>query len=78
MNKKDELAALVAAHDPHIIGITETWTHAGIFEAEINLPGYVCYRKDKKHGKGGGVVLYVKSDIISTETTVNGDEHFEL
>ena len=32
---------------PHIIGITESWAHNDITDAELGLEGYVMFRKDR-------------------------------
>ena len=37
-------------------------------QAEISIEGYTIYRKDRcnfKEGKAGGVVLYIRNEIIS-------------
>ena len=31
----------------HIIGITESWAHNDITDAELGLEGYVMFRKDR-------------------------------
>jgi hypothetical protein len=52
----------------HNIGIAETFFRNGVNEAEISIYGYKCYRKDRyvvKEGRQGGVILYVKEDIVS-------------
>ncbi|MFZ2538187.1 MAG: endonuclease/exonuclease/phosphatase family protein, partial [Oscillospiraceae bacterium] len=54
-------------HKISIIGITETWTNMQN-ENCINLPGYNKYVKSRVNRKGGGVALYLNSDLnISTK-----------
>ena len=62
-NKKIELNIIVDDITPHIIGITESWTHNDITYAELGLDGYVMFRKDRIGKKGGGVLLYIKDTI---------------
>ena len=65
---------------PHIIGITESWAHNGITDAELGLEGYVMFRKYRIGKKGGGVILYIKENIpaayevqLSEEADCNED-----
>jgi ribonuclease P/MRP protein subunit RPP40 len=53
-----------------IIGIAETWLGEEVGNVEIRIEGYKIYRKDRsqiKHEKRGGVLLYVKNDIITCD-----------
>ena len=55
-----------------ILGITESWTHAEVGDAEINLMGYQVFRRDRKldisnKTRGGGVLLYVKENLTAYE-----------
>jgi len=46
-----------------IIAVTESWTTPEINDCEL---GFLLFRKDRneiKHGKGGGILLYVSNDI---------------
>ena len=47
INKKNELNIMVDDIKPHIIGITESWAHKDITDAELGLEGYVMFRKDR-------------------------------
>ena len=35
-------------------------------DSELYLDGYDMYREDKKPGKGGGILIYVKDTVTST------------
>ena len=59
VNKKNELYIMVEDIDPHIIGITESWANTDITDAELELTGYVMFRRDRIGRRGGGVILYV-------------------
>jgi len=53
-----------------IIGIAETFLIDEVLQAEISIDVYSIYRKDRcnfKGGKVGGVILYIKNQIISYE-----------
>ena len=55
-------------YDPDVIGITETWLHEHVNNAEISLKGYTTFRNDRQNGrKGGGVILYVRTSLQPTE-----------
>ena len=71
-NKKEELIGILTENKIDILGITESWTHAEIGDAEINLNGYQVFRRDRKldisnKTRGGGVLLYVKENLTAYE-----------
>ena len=66
INKKNELNITVDDIQPHLIGITESWTNNDITGAELGLEGYVMFRKDRM-GRRGGVLLYIKETIPAYE-----------
>ena len=50
--------------NPDIIGITESWCTEVVTNAEISFENYDLFRRDRKNGRrGGGVLLYVKSEL---------------
>ena len=67
INKKTELNIMVDDIKPHIIGITESWANNDITNAELELEGYVMFRKDRIGRRGGGVLLYIKDTIPAYE-----------
>ena len=69
-NKREELNTILIEEDIDILGITESWTHEFIEDAEISFNGYKLYRKDRAESvnedtRGGGVLLYVKNSLRS-------------
>ncbi len=47
-----------------ILCITETKFHSDIIDAEINVPNFTAYRKDRANGKsGGGSCVYVNNTL---------------
>ena len=69
---------MVEDTDPHIIGITESWTNIDISYAELGLTGHVLFRRDRIERRGGRVILYVKESTqayeIKLERDANCDE----
>ena len=50
------------------MAITETWLYQDVTAAEMSFPGFASFRYDRRNGrKGGGVLLYVKEDLIPEE-----------
>ena len=62
--KVDELRVVIndSKSGIHIIAITETWLDKKIEDAEVDIPGYKIYRKDRD-ADGGGVAVYVRNDL---------------
>jgi len=65
-NKLDELRHELVEKDVDLLGIAESWTHVDISDAEISLEGYEMFRRDRGDRRGGGVLLYVKSQYVAT------------
>ena len=68
MSKLIDLASLIAGEDPDLLLLTETWTNKDINSAEISFKDYNIYgrkdRMDTSNGRGGGVIIYVRDNII--------------
>ena len=62
-----------------IAAITETWLHDNLPSSVINIPNYVLIRNDRRGKRGGGVGLYVKSDIqyFMRNDFIDTSPHFE-
>ena len=56
-----------------IIGISETWLHS-TSPPVFNLDNYQLLRSDRKHGKGGGVAMYTRSNL---KNKLRPDLHIE-
>ncbi len=64
-NKINELKIAVSHYNqPHIILITETWFNSNSI---TNIPNYNFYLKNRSTTRGGGVVIYVREDLSSSE-----------
>ena len=68
---------MVADIDPHLIGITESWTNKDIADAELALTCYVMFRKDRQERRGGEVILYIKKSIQAYEITLKSEADCE-
>jgi hypothetical protein len=69
VEKVNELSCMACDIDPDIILVTETWCNVGISDAYLSLQGYELKselrldRSDTGAGRGGGLVVYAKSDL---------------
>ena len=67
LNKVNELASVIATHNPDIVILTETWCNNTITNAFLSIPGYNLEndlrldRTDTANGIGGGILVYVKN-----------------
>ena len=59
------MADLASEKNSLFLGITETWCHSEVLDAELvnNFPGYSVYRKDRETREGGGVCLFLRDDL---------------
>ena len=65
-NKREEIGLLLRNNDIDILGITESWAHKEIEDAELSMEGYTMFRKDrdnKDKARGGGVILYCRDEL---------------
>ena len=72
-NKKDELISYIVEENLDIICITEAWVNEEKFREsrkEYEVDGYIMYLYQRDSRIGGGVVIYVKNSITSSQ--VNG------
>jgi len=70
----DSLLCTVEVLKPDVISLFESWATDEISNGELNIVGYDLYRKNRNNGhKGGGVLLYVKSNLKSANYTPRTD-----
>src|SRR6218665_3047097 len=72
IDKRMELELYVDKEQPDIIGITESWAKESIQDSELELEGYMVFRKDLKNwGERGyvgvGLSLYIKDNLTTLE-----------
>lgn len=46
-----------------MLAVTESWLDASVADSILHIPGYFIYRRDRGHGRGGGVCFYVRDHI---------------
>ena len=63
MPKFDDLCAVIAALNPDIVCIVESWLCSDISVSEISVPGYQIIRLDRNR-HGGGVLFYLKNIFV--------------
>ena len=66
-NKMDELRGVIAMEGLDIIGITESWANSDDVPDFFEIKGFNLFRQDRFDKKGGGVMLYVRSDLNCIE-----------
>jgi len=67
VHKKPSFYNLVDSSKPDILIATETWFDGQIHDAEyFNLDHFTVHRKDRCCGKGGGVIVAVNKEYVST------------
>ncbi|WAR18624.1 hypothetical protein MAR_000462, partial [Mya arenaria] len=66
VKKKHEFHNLLSDQNPDIVAGTESWPTADHYSSEIfpESLGYTVFRRDRKSGKGGGVFILVKNNLI--------------
>src|SRR5271163_3755746 len=65
-NKREEIRLLFRKHSVDSLGITESWAHKDIEDAELSIQGYTMFRKDRDSAEkvtGGGLILYCKDEL---------------
>ena len=75
--KIHELRVLLSENRISVIAITETWLNSSINDEEVYIDGYSILRRDRAGDHGGGVCLYIRSDIafnVREDLTPDGIE----
>ena len=65
MNKKEELDHLLYSTKTDIIVGTESWLTSDIKDHEVFPPDFTVYRRDREIGRGGGVFIAVRANVVS-------------
>jgi Endonuclease-reverse transcriptase len=66
--KKEELKMRMDDNNIDVLGITESWATGEIEDGELYFKGYMMLRNDRVVGdrkRGGGVLLYIKDDLVA-------------
>jgi ribonucleases P/MRP protein subunit RPP40 len=75
-NKMEEIEILLRERSIDVLGVTESWTHEGITNAEINIQGFSLFRRDRSEQdkcRGGGVLLYIREALLPELKEVSAD-----
>lgn len=73
LSKFAELQDRVLQTIPDVVVTIESWLHTAVLEAEIHLWGYYAFKCDRVDRMGGGVIVYVKSSLKTTEVPLPTD-----
>ena len=77
--KLDDLIAATDFYSPDIIFMCETWLNSNTSNAMLSIKGYQIIselrqdRVDTKHGAGGGLIVYAKSNLKISPIDINSD-----
>ena len=73
------LHADLLSYNSEVAIISETWFKKHHADQTVALPGYSLYRHDRPKRRGGGVAIYITSQVQSSlYTPSNPDERFEI
>ena len=72
-SKKGAWINLLHSTRPDVIIATETWLDDTIRNSELESDSYTIYRRDRKTGIHGGVMIAVNSAITSTEVEIKSE-----
>ena len=62
-NKKEEMASYVYENTPDMVFVTECWANENRVGNDFALNGYVTMRRNRKDGRGGGVLICAKEEV---------------
>ena len=77
LNKMPLLSGYVCDDYPDLIAITETWAIAETPDGFYSLPGYNLFRADRTKKRGGGVIIFIRDTITSSELSFSRYDEFE-
>ncbi len=70
-SKTEQLEQLLTNSNFDLLCLSETWLTESSPNTAYLVPGYKVFRKDRKFGKGGGLLMYVKDCIKCKEIEFN-------
>ena len=76
--KHGELTHLMKEEKPHIVMLQETWLKSSRYsDADVTIPGYSMFRKDRLSGEHGGILTYYSHNLAVTlvESSTSSKEH---
>ncbi|RWS22087.1 rna-directed dna polymerase from mobile element jockey-like protein, partial [Leptotrombidium deliense] len=81
INKISDLCLLVSKLRPHVFCVTESWLKSDISDCEVEIQGYKIYRFDREAKIGGGIIIYVMTNlnlVIERKSMNSPIEHISL
>ena len=78
IEKCDELHAVTGINHVSLVCVTETWFKNYMADESVNLTGFSCERKDRVERRGGGVVSYVRNDVLYDRLDYLESDSFEV
>ncbi len=75
-SKREEFWSLVEAVKPDVIYGCETWLKPSISSGEIFPDGYDLYRRDRKDGIRGGVLIGIRSNLNNYQLDIQCESEF--
>ena len=78
--KYEELQLLAEESGLDIVAVTESWANPSVMDAELALDGFRMFMKDRERDieqMGGGILLYIRNNIVVSELTEYRDRRCE-
>ena len=77
-SKSAELGIAIGTEKPHVILLTETKLTSEVLTSQfLDCGSYSVFRRDRHSGRGGGVIILVRSDIWAEEVSHEKWENIE-
>ncbi|XP_072037054.1 uncharacterized protein [Amphiura filiformis] len=67
VNKFDEFELLLDQEHIDVGVVTESWFHKDLPDTMLSIEGYELFTKSRNQKRGGGVAIYVKSNIAASK-----------
>ena len=78
-NKFEELSCQVFSLHADILICTETWLNYSFPLEAFSIPGYSCFRADRRNGsRRGGVAIWTKSRLRANLLSLPTSSHLEI
>lgn len=78
-NKFDDFVCQVLTQNADLVICSETWLNSNLPIAAFNVPGYSCFRSDRKYDiRGGGVAVWTKRSFQGEGISFPDLDHVEV
>ena len=75
-NKMDEEWHFCDTNKPHVLAVNETWLDDSFSDAEVSIPEYNVFRRDRNYN-GGGVAIYVAKNLTCNRINLTWADNIE-